>query len=93
MSSTLVTKEDAGLGRRKGGKEKKERQKGMKERAREKKGRKETRKEGGREEERETPVFEITLICPRENFNMCIMSAKHSSSYESRVFHNWNKPK
>ena len=44
-------------------------------------------------EERETPVFEITLVCPRENFNMCIMSAKHSSSYESRVFQKWDKPK
>lgn len=83
-SSTLVTKEGAGLGRRKGGK----RKKGIKE------GRKEgeRRKEGRREEERETPVFEITLVCPRENFNMCIISAKHSSSYESRVFQNWDKP-
>lgn len=55
-SSTLVTKEGAGLGRRKGGKEK-ERHKGRK--RREKKGRKEGRRE-------ETPVFEITLVCPKK---------------------------
>ena len=43
-SSTLVTKEGAGLGRRKGGKKK--RHKGRKERGREKRGRKEGRREG-----------------------------------------------